>query len=117
MVPNNMLETLESRVLLAAVPVAVNPEVGGATVTVRAPHMVASENGPTARPFTIVRSGDTSAPLRVSYLIGGKARNGVDYRFIKSWAQIGEGKSTVRVWVTPPRVIDTLVRWFSKSYV
>ena len=101
MLPKNMLETLESRVLLATAPVAVDPEVVAATVTVRAPYKVASENGPTARPFTIARTGDTSEPLRVSYLVGGKARNGVDYNFIKSWAQIGAGKSTVRVWVTP----------------
>ena len=61
----------------------------------------ASENG-TARAFTLVRSGgDTSSPLRISFLIGGKATNGVDYTFIKSSATIGAGKTTVRVYVTP----------------
>ena len=99
--PNNMLETLEARVLFATVPVAVDPDAGDATVTVRALRKAASENGPTARPFTIARTGDTAAPLRVSYLIGGKARNGVDYQFVRSFALIAAGKSTVRVWVTP----------------
>src|SRR5688500_13705002 len=96
-----MLETLETRVLLASVPAAVKAEVGGATVTVRAPLKPASENGPTARPFTIARTGDTSAPLRVGYLIGGKARNAGDYEFLRDFALIAVGKSTVRVWVTP----------------
>jgi hypothetical protein len=97
------LEALESRTLLSLDPLAVADVAAELpTVIVNAPAAkTASENGPTARPFTIVRTGDTSAPLRVSYLVGGKARNGVDYNFIKSWAQIGEGKSTVRVWVTP----------------
>ena len=99
--PSNLLETLEARVLFAALPVAVNPDIGGATVTVRAPRKAASENGPTARPFTIVRTGDTSTALRVSYLIGGKAQNGGDYGFVRSFALIAAGKSTVRVWVTP----------------
>ena len=99
--PSNLLETLEARVLFAAVPVAVNPDIGGATVTVRAPRKAASENGPTARPFTIARTGDTSTSLRVSYLVGGKARNGVHYQFVRSFALIAAGKSTVRVWVTP----------------
>ena len=102
--PHNLLETLEARVLLSAGAVssaALDAEAGGATVTVRAPRKAASENGPTARPFTIARTGDTGAPLRVSYMVGGKARNGVDYQFVRSFALIAAGKSTVRVWVTP----------------
>jgi hypothetical protein len=91
----SMFERLENRVFLAGDAVQLP------VITVNAPAKSASENGPTARPFTLVRSGDTSTALRVSYLIGGKAKNGIDYEFIKSWANIGEGKSTVRVWVTP----------------
>ena len=90
-----VIEPLERRVLMSAVPAELP------SLSVNAPHQRASENGPIARPFTIVRTGDTSTALRVSYLVGGKGTNGVDYAFIKSWATIGEGKSTVRVWVTP----------------
>lgn len=90
------IERLEGRVLFAADPTSALP-----TITVNAPGKAASENGPTSRAFTIVRTGDTSAALRVSYQIGGQATNGVDHAFIKCWATIGEGKSTVRVWVTP----------------
>ena len=101
-----VLEALERRVFLSAGTAELGT-VAAATselssVTVNAPRKCASENGPTARPFTLVRTGgDTSLPLRVGYVIGGKARNGLDYTLIKSWAQIGAGKTTVRVWVTP----------------
>ena len=97
-----LFESFERRILFSfTTATLVDPPAELPLLTVRRPGARASETGPTARAFTIERSGDVTNPLRVAYLIGGKARNGVDYEFIKSWANIGAGKSTVRVYVTP----------------
>src|SRR5947208_16097531 len=74
------MHALEKRVLFHSagepgVDVAAEPAV----LTVRRPATRASENGPTIRAFTIARTGDINHDLVVNFLIGGKAKNGVDY--------------------------------------
>src|SRR5678815_1285986 len=65
-----------------------------------------SENG-AIRAFTITRDGSLAAPLTVNFLIGGRARNGVDYGRIGSAATIAAGESFIRIKVRP--VDDALV--------
>src|SRR5438046_1947756 len=85
-------EQLEPRRLLS--------EVALPTVSVTARAAAAYEAGPTTRFFYIRRSGDLSQPLGVYYLIGGKARQGLDYKPIGAAITIKPGAWLRRVEIT-----------------
>ncbi len=52
------------------------------TVSIAANLPDASETGPTAGQFILTRTGDTTLPLTVNYMIGGTATNGEDYEVL-----------------------------------
>ena len=54
--------------------------------------------------FSILRTGSTAAPLSVTYTLGGRAVNGVDYQALTGTATIPAGESVARLEVWP---IDT----------
>jgi alpha-mannosidase len=56
--------------------------------------------------FTIVRTGDTSAPLDVPYTMSGTATSGTDYQALSGTATIPAGASSTAVSLVP--VADTL---------
>jgi hypothetical protein len=55
----------------------------------------------------LVRDGDTSAPLLVSYAIRGTARNGIDYDLLPGTIEIPAGKRAAKITIRPRR--DALV--------
>ena len=61
----------------------------------------ASENGPTAAEFTLVRSGSLSAEVVVNVTMSGSAVNGVDYLTIPSSIVIPSGASSATVALVP----------------
>jgi len=81
-------EPLESRRLLSVV------------VEVTAKKAAAYEGGPRTRFLYIRRSGDTSAPLSVFYIVGGKAKQGLDYNEIGTGVTIKAGTWLRRIEVT-----------------
>lgn len=92
------VEPLEIRRLLSdggAAPLAV-PEIN-----VRAKGAAAYETGPITRFFYIRRGGDVSQPMVVNYMIGGKAKQGLDYNFVGDRVTIKAGTHLRRVEVTP----------------
>lgn len=90
------IEMLEQRTLLADLPL----------VWLRRPPTPASESG-AIRAFTVTREGDVSRPLVVNLLVGGKARNGIDYGRFGATAKFPAGAATLRLKVRP--VDDALV--------
>ena len=70
-------------------------------IHVRAKMAAAYENGPVTRFFYIRRSGDTSQPLVVNYIVGGKAHQGVDYNLVGQAVTIKAGTHLRRIEVTP----------------
>jgi PKD repeat protein len=66
----------------------------------------ASETGPKAGKFTLSRTGDTSAALKVQYTLAGTAKNGLDYVKVPETATIPAGDTSVNVNVTP--IDDTI---------
>ncbi len=88
---NTVVETLESRMLLAAGPVIsmhlINPIDAAASAT--------------PLQFVISRAGDTTAALRVSYRVGGSATQANYKEHLSGVATIGAGKTSVTVNVTP----------------
>jgi len=79
-----MIEALESRCLLSA------------TVEVTAKGAAAYEGGP-SRFFYIRRSGDTSQPQSVFYIVGGKAKQTLDYHPIGTGITIQPGRWLRRI--------------------
>jgi Glycosyl hydrolases family 28 len=53
--------------------------------------------------FRITRTGDTSHPLRVNYIIRGTANNGSDYQSIPNFVTIPSGKTAVIINIQPQR--------------
>ena len=51
----------------------------------------------------VERTGDTSAPLVVSYTIGGTAQNGIDYEALPGTIEIPAGKKSAKIVVRPRR--------------
>jgi N-acetylneuraminic acid mutarotase len=51
--------------------------------------------------FTLTRSGDTSSPLTVSYVVAGTASNGVDYQAISSFVTFDAGQTTAKIAINP----------------
>ena len=77
------------------------------TVTITAPDPNASEVPSTdVGRFRVARTGDTTSDLRVFYTIGGTATNGVDYRMLRSSANIRSGRSFVAITLRP--IDDTI---------
>jgi hypothetical protein len=48
----------------------------------------------------LVRAGDTSAPLLVSYTVRGTAQNGIDYETLPGTVEIPAGKKSAKVLVS-----------------
>jgi hypothetical protein len=75
------------------------------TVGIVATGATASENGPAPGQFTILRTGDTTNALGVTYSIGsgsGNGSNGIDYTAINATTTtIPAGQSQVTIAVTP----------------
>ena len=95
--PVPMIEMLESRRLLSGeATLAEVPEIH-----VRAKGAAAYESGPVTRFFYIRRSGDTSEPLVVRYIVGGKAKQGLDYNLVGDAITIQPGNHLRRIEVTP----------------
>jgi N-acetylneuraminic acid mutarotase len=92
---HKFVEDLEPRRLLSAVPSALP------VAEVTAKGAAAYEDGPRSRFFYIRRSGETSEPLIVRYVVGGKARQGIDYEAIGDAVTIKPGNWLRRVEVKP----------------
>lgn len=71
------------------------------SVTLMATDRFAAEAGADPAEFTFARTGDTGAPLRVSYTIGGDATNGVDYRAIGNLLTIPAGAASATLPIVP----------------
>jgi N-acetylneuraminic acid mutarotase len=85
-----VFEPLESRTLLAAVPV----------VSILADTPAASENGDAGQ-FTVSRDVATAQPLRVSLVISGTAKNGTDYTKIPTYVDIPANAASAVVAIQP----------------
>ncbi len=72
-----------------------------ATVSITATADSASEQGPAAGAFAISRTGDTSAPLKAYYSIGGTAANGIDYATLPSSVTIPAGSNSANFAIAP----------------
>ena len=70
-------------------------------VSVIASKPQASENGPVAGVFTIMRQGSLLEDLTVHYLLTGTAQNGVDYAYVPATATLPAGVASVDVAITP----------------
>jgi hypothetical protein len=77
------------------------------TVTVTAPDNTASESPLTTGYFRVTQSVATTAPLTVSFTVGGTATPGSDYASLGTSVTIPAGSTSKNVLVTP--VNDTLV--------
>jgi len=71
------------------------------TVTVAATDANAAEANADPGVFTLARTGDTTAPLTVSYTFSGTAVNGVDYQTLANSTTIPAGASSASVTVSP----------------
>ncbi len=76
-------------------------------VTLTATKTAANETGTLAGEFTITRSGDTFAPLLVSYGVSGTATNGVDYPPLVGYVTIPAGATSAIISLQP--LTDTAV--------
>ena len=75
------------------------------TVSINSADASASEAGSDAATVTVTRDM-TNAPLRVDYMIGGTAVNGVDYNAISNFVTIPAGALSANVTIVP--IDDTL---------
>jgi N-acetylneuraminic acid mutarotase len=82
-------------------------EPGLPTVTISANDPTASEDGPSSGQLTITRTGDTTNPLSVNYVVTGSATSVDDYSTIFTSEIIPAGQASVVVNVNP--VDDDLV--------
>jgi hypothetical protein len=76
------------------------------TVTLETTDDSAAEPGDKGQ-LVIHRTGDTTAALKVSYLVTGTAANGEDYQKLSGTVTIDAGAKSKALWVTP--LDDTLV--------
>ena len=88
-----------------AAPAAALSAVG--EINVRAKGAAAYELGPVTRFFYIRRGGDLSKPMTVRYMIGGKAKQGLDYNVVGDRVTIKAGNHLRRVEVTP--ILDEFI--------
>ena len=82
-------------------------------VAVAVPQPIASESGTTAL-YRITRTGDTTLPIIVNYIMGGTAVNGVNYQPLSGQALIGSGSTSADVVLTP---INANVRTLSNTAI
>ncbi len=61
----------------------------------------AAESGADTGSFRVTRTGSMTAPLTVSYTVGGNAVNGADYNALSNYVVIPTGSSNANVTVTP----------------
>jgi predicted extracellular nuclease len=79
----------------------------GPVVAIVATDDTAAENGSDSGTFNISRTGDTTAPLEVSYTVSGTATNGIDYiPNLTGTATIPAGSASVDITLTP---VDDIV--------
>jgi hypothetical protein len=71
------------------------------TVTIKALDSKATEPGKDKGKIRVTRTGDTSKPLTVYYKVGGKAKNGVDYKKLSGSLTIPIGKTSANLSVKP----------------
>lgn len=74
---------------------------GSPVVTVSATNETVIEGGDDAAVFVVRRSGGIQNSLRVFYLIGGNARNGLDYENLERSVVIPAGSREVTIAVVP----------------
>ena len=84
----------------AITPVEVRSQ-GSPVVTVSAVDSTAVEGSDDAAMFVVRRSGRIQNPLRVFYLVGGNARNGLDYELVERSVVIPAGSREVTIEVAP----------------
>jgi hypothetical protein len=77
------------------------------TVTVAATDPQATEAGLTTGTFTFTRTGSTTAPLTVTYTVGGRATPGGDYVALSTTVTFAAGAASATKTVTP--IDDTLM--------
>src|SRR6185369_2133729 len=70
-------------------------------LTVTPTDSISGEQGPNTGTFTLTRSGDTSAPLLVNYLVTGTAISGADFNALPGSVVIPAGQINADVVVTP----------------
>lgn len=70
-------------------------------VSIVATDAAAAEAGPDPGIFTVTRDGVTTAPLAVSYTVGGTATNGIDYQTLNGTVTIPAGQASATIVVTP----------------
>jgi len=71
------------------------------TVTIVATDPNAAEAGNDPGVFTVSRTGDTSAPLILAYIIGGSALHGTDYLALPGEVTIPAGQSSAEIVIVP----------------
>src|SRR5262249_46010449 len=76
------------------------------TIVATDPNAAETTTGSNTGTFTILRAGPTTAPMTVTFTVGGTATNGVDYVLIPGSVTIPAGPSSATVTVTP--IDDTL---------
>jgi uncharacterized protein (DUF1800 family) len=74
---------------------------GPDVVTIAATQPDADTSGSNPGAFTVTRTGDTSSPLTVDYVVGGSAVNGLDYRGLAGTVTLPAYASSAVVAVTP----------------
>ena len=91
-------------------PTPTNPPTIIPVVTIQATDPLAAWSGDTGT-FTVFRSaGDPSVALNVYYRILGTATNGVDYKTIGNWVQLGAGVYSNTVVIQPIDLGQTNIR-------
>lgn len=70
-------------------------------VQVEAAQPVARELGPVEGAFVVTRTGPAVSPLRVSFAVGGTARNGADYEAISDSITMPQGASSAWISIMP----------------
>lgn len=70
-------------------------------VTITATDGTASESGANPGVFTLTRTGDTTEPLQVEYVIGGTAQHGTDYQSLTGSVVFAAGSDTAEVPILP----------------
>ena len=93
-------ESAPIRVIVAGAPVE-----GLSTVQILTTRPATSEPSPLIRIapglFTVTRKGDVSQPVTVRYVVGGTAKNGVDYEYLDGDLTLGAGETNGEILVGP----------------
>jgi subtilase family serine protease len=91
----------QTRVGAFSVPPCTPPPPPGPTATIVATAATATEAGLTNGRFTVSRTGDTAAPMTVSYAVGGTATPGSDYEALAGSVTIPAGSTSATIAVVP----------------